>query len=67
MTEKTWPRCGNRFECHHDDDIMLCQCAGIRLTDGARLYMHLHYEDQCLCRNCMLELNKMFPNQDDKG
>jgi hypothetical protein len=66
MVEKQCPRCGKKFDCHHDDDIRICQCAGIRLTDGARLYLHLHYDNQCLCANCLIQLNEIFPNAEEK-
>ena len=66
MQNKTCPRCGKPFICHHDDDILLCQCAQIQLTEGARLYMHLHFDKQCLCLDCLRQLNEMFPNTPHK-
>ncbi|MBQ8101163.1 MAG: cysteine-rich CWC family protein [Paludibacteraceae bacterium] len=59
MTQKHCPRCGQPFACLHDDDIRLCQCAGIRLSAGARAYISSSYSD-CLCRNCLMNIEKHF-------
>ncbi len=61
MKIKICPRCGKEFECHHDDDISLCQCAGIKITPGMQLHMQLHYNNECLCIDCLRSLKKIFP------
>ncbi len=55
-TQKTCPRCGRRFVCHHED-ITQCQCARVVLTDKARTAVRAQYPDKCLCADCLEEIN----------
>ncbi|MBR1563969.1 MAG: cysteine-rich CWC family protein [Paludibacteraceae bacterium] len=61
MQIKTCPRCGNTFECRHDDDIRLCQCSSVHLSKGAQLHLALHYTNLCLCHDCLLSVAESFP------
>ena len=63
MKEKTCPRCGKKFICHHDDDITKCQCASVQLTTEARKYISENYTD-CLCADCLCDIltNKLWLN-----
>jgi len=56
--EKHCPRCGNRFECKAGA-ITACQCYGIVLSDEERAFIEERYND-CLCRNCLLELKNRY-------
>ncbi len=49
-------RCKASFECM-PDNITECQCFGVTLSDAAKEHIAVRYED-CLCRNCLLEINK---------
>ncbi|RYY71995.1 MAG: hypothetical protein EOO13_01190 [Chitinophagaceae bacterium] len=52
---KNCPRCNRSFECK-PGDIGNCQCYGISCTDAAKELIAKKYDD-CLCRECLLELN----------
>ncbi len=54
--EKYCPRCKAAFECKVGD-IMHCQCYGLGLTAEEQGFLADRYED-CLCRNCLLELKQ---------
>ncbi len=51
---KTCPRCGGGFECRQGS-IHRCQCVDVLLSDALREMIALRYDD-CLCRDCLLEL-----------
>ncbi len=55
-TEKTCPRCGRAFICHHED-ITRCQCVRVVLTEKARVAVRAEYADKCLCASCLQEIN----------
>jgi adenosylcobinamide kinase / adenosylcobinamide-phosphate guanylyltransferase len=55
--EKDCPRCQAAFECKVGD-IIQCQCYGIGLTIEERAFVEERFED-CLCRNCLLELKRL--------
>ncbi|MHA4808372.1 cysteine-rich CWC family protein [Flavitalea flava] len=57
--EKYCPRCKSAFECKVGD-ITQCQCFGIGLNPEEKKFLEERYED-CLCRNCLLELNPLTP------
>ncbi len=50
---KTCPRCGKEFECVHSID---CWCVKVRLTDATKAYLKANY-DNCLCKDCLEEIN----------
>jgi hypothetical protein len=52
--EKKCPRCEQPFECKVGD-IAHCQCYGILFTPEEKAFIEQRY-DECLCRNCLLEL-----------
>jgi hypothetical protein len=54
--EKSCPRCGQQFECKIGD-IAHCQCFDISFTIEEKAFIEERYEE-CLCRNCLLELKK---------
>ena len=54
--EKYCPRCKASFECKVGD-IAQCQCNGLALTVEERAFIADRYDD-CLCRNCLLELRQ---------
>ncbi len=54
--EKYCPRCKASFECKVGD-IAQCQCNGLGLTAEERAFIADRYDD-CLCRNCLLELKQ---------
>ncbi|MBO4453617.1 MAG: cysteine-rich CWC family protein [Paludibacteraceae bacterium] len=56
--QKVCPRCGAPFVCHHEQPA-ICQCAGIHLNEKARAYLRTHYKDECLCRDCLIEINSL--------
>lgn len=60
MQEKSCPRCGAKFICRHNDDILKCQCATVQLTPEARQYISENYTD-CLCANCLCEISESKP------
>jgi hypothetical protein len=51
----TCPRCRRLFECK-PGDIGNCQCQGIPLAVATKEFIAKKYQD-CLCRQCLLELN----------
>ncbi len=50
------PRCGQPFECK-PGNITECQCFGLSFTDAEKSYIE-GIADNCLCRNCLLELQR---------
>jgi hypothetical protein len=54
--EKYCPRCKASFECKVGD-IAQCQCNSLALTVEERAFIADRYDD-CLCRNCLLELKQ---------
>ena len=55
MEHKSCPRCGAAFICQHENPAK-CQCAGVKLSPAARAHLVEHYPNQCLCRQCLIEL-----------
>lgn len=47
-------RCGEVFECNHDD-INNCQCASVILTPQQKKLIRQNYND-CLCHSCLQEI-----------
>ncbi len=54
--KKICPHCGETFECRNHE-IWNCDCARVRLTDEARMFLHLHYPDECLCTECLTKIS----------
>lgn len=54
MIFKICPVCKQVFVCR-EDDIALCGCSGVRLSEGQRRYMRKHYST-CLCPACLRAL-----------
>ncbi|MFT3979588.1 MAG: cysteine-rich CWC family protein [Ferruginibacter sp.] len=52
---KICPRCKKAFECK-PADIGNCQCHGLQFTTAAKEFIAKKYDD-CLCRQCLMELN----------
>ena len=52
---KACPRCQRSFECK-PGDIGNCQCHGLQFTSATKEFIAKKYDD-CLCRQCLLELN----------
>jgi hypothetical protein len=55
---KYCPQCAAVFECKAGTSEQ-CQCSDIQLTDEQRIFLEKNYTD-CLCRNCLLQLQKEF-------
>jgi len=56
--EKTCQRCSSVFECKAGS-ITECQCYVIQLSNEERMFIEECYDD-CLCRNCLLELKNRY-------
>lgn len=54
--EKKCPRCQAPFECKVGD-ISQCQCYGVPLNVEQRKFLEERY-GECLCRQCLLELQQ---------
>ncbi|MCX6352174.1 MAG: cysteine-rich CWC family protein [Bacteroidetes bacterium] len=54
--EKTCPRCQKPFECKVGN-IAECQCYGINFSEAEKEYIDAQFED-CICRECLLELKE---------
>jgi Cysteine-rich CWC len=54
--EKSCPRCQQKFECKVGD-VQQCQCFGINFDTEEKAFIEGRYND-CLCRNCLLELKQ---------
>ncbi len=52
--DKLCRRCGASFECKAGS-ILLCQCAGVRLTDEELAHIQARFES-CLCVKCLQAL-----------
>jgi len=57
--EKNCPRCGTGFECKVGS-ITECQCYGIVLSSEERAFIEEHYNNDCLCRRCLIELKDRY-------
>jgi hypothetical protein len=57
---KTCPRCNGIFECRVND-IVNCQCQGIIIGGDVWEFISNLYSN-CLCKNCLLEINKKYKN-----
>lgn len=55
---ETCARCGSKFECK-SDDIAQCQCNTITLSSEVLSYVASKF-DNCLCSNCLQELQSEF-------
>jgi len=56
--QKVCPRCSNKFECKLGS-VTECQCYGISLTVEENAFIESRYDD-CLCRNCLIELRNRY-------
>lgn len=56
MMEKICPKCGKTFECRHDLD---CVCMEVRLGGKARQYAAEQYPGQCLCVDCLRQIESL--------
>ncbi|HEX5155313.1 MAG TPA: cysteine-rich CWC family protein [Parafilimonas sp.] len=56
--EKQCPRCSNLFECRAGD-MYNCQCYAVALSDAAKLFLESTSYDDCLCKNCLLQIEQM--------
>ncbi|HEY2720546.1 MAG TPA: cysteine-rich CWC family protein [Chitinophagaceae bacterium] len=56
--KKTCPRCSASFECKADT-ITECQCYHVQLNSEERMFIEECYDD-CLCKNCLLELKSRY-------
>ena len=59
--EKYCPRCNQLFECKAGN-ITQCQCFGLVLSDEEKQLLEKNYND-CLCRNCLIEIKNEFAMQ----
>jgi len=57
--EKNCPRCEKVFECKIGS-VTECQCYGVALSSEERAFVEAHYNDECLCRSCLLELKSRY-------
>lgn len=55
---KPCPRCGQAFACK-PGNITECQCFGINLTEEEKAFIAEKFDD-CLCRNCLLDLKNKY-------
>jgi ribosomal protein L34E len=55
---KTCQRCKTIFECKAGS-VTQCQCYEVQLSAEEHNYIEKNYTD-CLCKNCLLELQKEF-------
>ena len=53
------PRCGAGFVCKAGN-ITECQCYGVQTTVEEDSYIASHYPNQCLCRQCLIELKSRY-------
>ncbi len=54
---KSCPRCEGSFECKVGN-VLQCQCSEVVISNETASYLEkTHYD--CLCKNCMSELDKM--------
>lgn len=51
---KTCQRCNAVFECK-PGSVTQCQCFGVKITTEQKAFLEEYYTD-CLCRNCLLQL-----------
>jgi hypothetical protein len=56
--EKNCARCNCKFECKAGN-IANCQCFGISFSPEEKAFIEERYND-CLCRNCLLELKQRY-------
>lgn len=63
---KTCPRCDASFECKVGS-VLECQCSSVFLSAAEQDFLATRY-DECLCVNCMLEVQTEFSilNHDKK-
>ncbi|HEY8397219.1 MAG TPA: cysteine-rich CWC family protein, partial [Flavihumibacter sp.] len=62
--QKICPRCKNAF-CCRADAIESCDCASVVLSDATRRFLAASNFD-CLCVNCLKDLNQRFELLADK-
>jgi hypothetical protein len=55
---KNCQRCNAVFECK-PGSIIQCQCFDVNLSAEQRAYLEHRYYD-CLCKNCLLQLQREF-------
>lgn len=58
--DKYCPRCHSVFECKADN-ILLCQCSNISLSEKEVEYLSKNYSD-CLCKVCLEEIKQIVRN-----
>lgn len=51
-------RCRTLFECKMGD-VANCQCNSVEISEEAREFLKGTSYDDCLCRNCMAEIDQM--------
>lgn len=51
--KKICPRCGEEFECLHNENMAACHCASVRLTAEQLALLRTLYPD-CLCHACLV-------------
>ena len=61
---KYCPRCKQAFECKAGN-ITQCQCYGVELTAALRVFIKQQFDD-CLCRDCLLQLQDEFEVAEEK-
>ncbi len=59
---KTCERCQATFECK-PWQISECQCFGIEMSDAERADINKKFDD-CLCRNCIIDLLDNYRGKD---
>lgn len=62
---KNCHRCNRTFECKVGS-ILICQCSSLELTNDEREYISGLFDD-CLCIECMKELQIEFLNKNKHG
>jgi hypothetical protein len=61
---KICERCASAFECKVGS-VNNCQCSTVRLSEGMRDFLAQAHFD-CLCKNCLTELNEKIKSLDGK-
>ncbi|MDR1156505.1 MAG: cysteine-rich CWC family protein [Bacteroidales bacterium] len=61
--KKICPVCGKSFVCR-SHDIPNCDCLTVHLSSRARVYLHVHYPDECLCVDCLKSMNQKVDRQE---
>jgi hypothetical protein len=61
--QKICPRCKKEFLCQ-EADIKACQCSQVALSNETKSFL-LNTFYQCLCRDCLMEINRLVAKVKD--